>query len=54
MGTEWSEAIDSRQTLHLWRCPLCGCEFETFENHVEKLLPDDELMNEFLPNLMVA
>ncbi len=54
MGTEWSESIDERQTLHLWHCPICGYEFETMEDHVEKLLPDNELMEEFLPNLMVA
>ncbi len=51
---EWSEGVDERQTIHLWRCPSCGHEFETIEDHVEQPLPESQLVEEFLPNLMVA
>jgi ribosomal protein L37AE/L43A len=54
IGPEWSETIDERQTVHVWRCPICGHEFETTENHVDEQLPEAELVEEFLPNLMVA
>jgi len=54
IGAEWSETVDERQTVHIWRCPICGNEFETRENQIEQPLPDAELVQEFLPNLMVA
>jgi transcription elongation factor Elf1 len=54
IGPEWSEGIDDRQTIHMWRCPICGNEFETIEDRIEQPVPDDELVDEFLPNLMVA
>ena len=54
IGPEWSETIEGRQTVHIWRCPICGNEFETVENHVDEQLPESELVEEFLPNLMVA
>jgi ribosomal protein L37AE/L43A len=54
IGPEWSETVGERQTVHVWRCPICGNEFETTEDHVEQPLPDAELVEEFLPNLMVA
>jgi len=28
IGDEWSEAVDERQTIHLWHCSMCGYEFE--------------------------
>ena len=54
IGPEWSETVDERQTVHIWRCPICGNEFETVENQIEQPLPNAELVQEFLPNLMVA
>lgn len=51
---EWSEAVDERQAVHLWRCPICGEEFETLDDQVEQPLPDQELVEDFGPNLMVA
>jgi transcription elongation factor Elf1 len=54
IGPEWSETVEGRRTVHVWRCPLCGLEFESIENHVDEPLPDAELVEEFLPNLMVA
>jgi transcription elongation factor Elf1 len=54
IGPEWSETVDEGHTVHVWRCPICGNEFETIENCVEPLTPAAELVDEFLPNLMVA
>ena len=28
----WSEAIDERQTVHIWSCPICGNEFQTVDD----------------------
>lgn len=50
----WSEAIDERQTVHIWSCPICGNEFQTVDERPELVLSDDELAQEFLPNLLVA
>jgi len=54
MGDEWSEAVDERQTVHLWHCSMCGNDFETLEDCVEQPLPDASLVQEFLPNLIVG
>ena len=54
IGDEWSEAVDERQTVHLWHCPMCGYDFETLEDCVEQPLPDASLVQEFLPNLIVG
>ena len=53
IGPEWSETVEGR-TVNVWRCPLCGLEFESIENRIDQPLPDAELVEEFLPNLMVA
>ena len=54
IGEEWSEAVDERQTVHLWHCAMCGYDFETLEDCVEQPLPDASLVQEFLPNLIVG
>jgi len=54
IGDDWSEAVDERQTIHLWHCPVCGYEFETLEDHVEPELTEASLVQEFLPNLIVG
>ena len=54
IGDEWSEAVDNRQTIHLWHCPICGNDFETLEDHVEPELAEASLIQEFLPNLIVG
>ena len=51
---EWSENVCADQATHIWRCPICECEFETADNCVEQAPPKDELIKEFLPNLLVA
>jgi hypothetical protein len=54
IAPEWSEAINVRQTVHIWSCPICGNEFETIDDGTEPVPSDTELAKEFLPNLMVA
>ena len=51
---EWSESVSDRQTINIWHCPVCGHEFETTDNVVEPTPSDAELIEEFLPNLLVA
>jgi hypothetical protein len=51
---EWSESVGERQAIHIWHCPVCGREFETTDNVIEQTLSDAELIEEFLPNLLVA
>jgi hypothetical protein len=50
----WSETVNERQTVHIWSCPICGNEFQTVDDRPEPVLSDDELAQEFLPNLLVA
>jgi hypothetical protein len=41
------------ETTHFWRCMVCGQEFETTDRFVEPQPSNDELAEEFLPNLVV-
>jgi hypothetical protein len=54
IGPEWSENIAGGACVHVWQCPICSYEFETTDNIVEKTESDAELVDEFLPNLLVA
>jgi len=54
IAPEWSEAINERETVHIWSCPICGNEFQTVDHRAEPILSDAELAEEFLPNLLVA
>ena len=54
IAPEWSEAINERETVHIWLCPICGNEFQTVDNLAEPVLSDNEVVQELLPNLMVA
>jgi ribosomal protein L37AE/L43A len=51
---ELSETVAARETVNIWHCPICGNEFETTDKGVEKAPSDAELVQEFLPNLLVA
>ena len=54
IGAEWSENLADGGCVHIWQCPVCSYEFETMDNAVEKTESDAELVEEFLPNLLVA
>jgi len=54
IAPEWSETINERETVHIWSCPVCGNEFQTVDDRAEPVLSDDELVQELLPNLLVA
>jgi hypothetical protein len=51
---EWSETVGAGQAIHIWHCPVCEHEFETTDNRVEQAPSKDKLIEEFLPNLLVA
>jgi len=51
---EWSETISSERAVHVWHCPVCESEFETIDSCVERSPRVDDLVQEFLPNLLVA
>jgi len=54
MAPEQSTYVNEEKIVHLWACPNCGSEFETsiFLGPDVPLTP--EIVEEFLPNLMVA
>jgi len=54
IGPEWSENVGDGGCVHIWQCPVCSYEFETTDNVVEKTESAAELVEEFLPNLLVA
>ena len=51
---EWSENISEQKAAYVWRCLACGDEFETTDDAISCASSDDELVREFLPNLLVA
>jgi Zn ribbon nucleic-acid-binding protein len=51
---EWSEAVDEKEIACIWRCIGCGNEFETKDKVLAPAPTDIELVQEFLPNLVVA
>ena len=53
ISSAWSESAAPRDTVAVWRCPICGNEFEATETHVERKL-SDELVRAFFPSLLVA
>jgi transcription elongation factor Elf1 len=54
MAPERSTYVNEKQVAHLWVCPKCGHEFETsiFLDQEVPLAP--EVINTFLPSLLVA
>ena len=51
---EWSESVDGDTTIHIWHCLGCGNEFETTDGSINEKPSDTELVQMFLPNLLVA
>lgn len=50
---EWSENANQNETVYFWRCLACGHEFQTRDPLVDRQMSTDELIEEFLPNLVV-
>ena len=46
--------LDEEYVCYLWACPKCGCEFETSICLYQQAPLTPEIVEEFLPNLMVA
>ena len=54
IAPEQSEYVKTEEVRNFWRCANCGHEFETAANfHADSTLPI-ELVEAFLPNLLVA
>jgi Rieske Fe-S protein len=53
IGPEWSESVDEQKTIHIWHCVVCGNEFETKDEVIEEKPSNAELVERFLPNLLV-
>ena len=51
---EWSETVAEEETVYIWRCMGCGNEFETRDKVVAQGPTSIELVEQFLPNLVVA
>jgi hypothetical protein len=54
IAPEWSESVSANETVNLWRCTICGSEFQTTDNIISPTLSESELAEEFLPELLVA
>jgi hypothetical protein len=54
IAPEWSEVLSANETIHIWYCPICGNEFETFDTKTDQTMSDDEAIKDFFPNLLVA
>lgn len=50
---EWSENAGDNEIAFFWRCSTCGQEFETREHLVDPQMSKDELVETFLPDLVV-
>jgi len=51
---EWTESSNEHKLINIWHCYVCGHEFETID---EDGLPEPsqaELVQELLPDLLVA
>jgi hypothetical protein len=46
--------VNEREAIHLWRCITCGHEFEMTDSGVEQEPRNTEIIEEFLPSLLVA
>ena len=56
IAPEWSEFVSELLVLNLWSCMNCGNRFETeaFAPIDPKSKIDNEVLEEFLPSLLVA
>lgn len=51
---EWSESVGEHESTQIWHCIVCGHEFETTDDVIEQEPSEAELVQEFLPSLLVA
>jgi DNA-directed RNA polymerase subunit RPC12/RpoP len=51
---EWSESVGPQSVVNIWRCSICGKEFETTDKGVAATLSDAELVRAFYSSLLVA
>jgi transcription elongation factor Elf1 len=51
---QWSETVEETEIAYIWRCMGCGNEFETKDKAFAQAPTGIELVQAFLPNLVVA
>ena len=51
---EWSEPLGPGKSVHLWHCLFCGNDFETIDDKPSQTMSDQEVVEELLPELLVA
>jgi transcription elongation factor Elf1 len=54
ISPEWSETLAENRTINVWSCPICGNQFETIDDVIAPEPTENELAEEFLPELLVA
>jgi tellurite resistance protein len=54
ISPEWWESVGPQSTVAIWRCQICGSEFGTIEEGVEKRLSQAEIVRAFFPSLLMA
>jgi len=54
ISPEWWESVGPQNIVAIWHCAICGNEFETIEEGIEKRSSDAELVRAFFPTLLVA
>ena len=50
---EWSEIANENEIVYFWRCTSCGHEFQTRDRLVGPQPSEEELVETFLPDLVV-
>ncbi|HKS84899.1 MAG TPA: hypothetical protein VJR71_05440 [Pseudolabrys sp.] len=53
IAPEWSENTGENEVTSIWHCGACGLEFETKSPSSGPKESELELVEEFLPNLLV-
>jgi Zn finger protein HypA/HybF involved in hydrogenase expression len=54
MAPERSTYVNKEQITHLWACPQCGNEFKTSIFLTQEVPLTPEVVDTFLPSLLVA
>jgi transcription elongation factor Elf1 len=54
MAPEWSTYVNEQQVTHLWACSKCGNKFKTSIFLDEEVPLAPEVINMYLPTLLVA
>ena len=53
IAPDWSECVSGGSVRHLWHCRHCGSSFETMVRFDANPIPQRELVERFLPTLVI-